>query len=106
MDFDSKIYFTGQSSMTKIGGRLDMANSINFGYDDERGDYLINPGDHFAYRYEIVDVLGKGSFGQVLRCIDYKTGGLVAVKVIRNKKRFHAQALVEVNILQKLRNWV
>lgn len=106
IDYDGSIYFTGQRGLVKLGGRLDLANSINFGYDDDRGDYLINPGDHFAYRYEIIDVLGKGSFGQVLRCIDYKTGSLVAVKVIRNKKRFHAQALVEVNILQRLRSWV
>jgi dual specificity tyrosine-phosphorylation-regulated kinase 2/3/4 len=41
-----------------------------------------------------------------VRCIDHKTGGLEAIKIIRNKKRFHQQALVEVNILQKLREWV
>lgn len=106
IDYDGKIYFTGKRGLQKIGGRLDSALNINSGYDDDRGDYLINPGDHFAYRYEIVDVLGKGSFGQVLRCIDYKTGSLVAVKVIRNKQRFHAQALVEVKILKMLRQWV
>ncbi|KAG9560409.1 kinase-like protein, partial [Aureobasidium melanogenum] len=50
-------------------------------------------------------VLGKGSFGQVVRCIDHKLGTLCAVKIIRNKKRFHQQALVEVNILQKLKEW-
>src|SRR6185312_4400256 len=57
------------------------------------------------YRYEIIDVLGKGSFGQVVRCIDHKLGVLVAVKIIRNKKRFHQQALGEVNILKKLKEW-
>jgi dual specificity tyrosine-phosphorylation-regulated kinase 2/3/4 len=51
-------------------------------------------------------VLGKGSFGQVLGCRDHQTGGNVAVKIIRNKKRFHAQALVEVKILQQLVEWV
>ena len=76
------------------------------GYDDERGDYNIVMGDHLAYRYEVVDMLGKGSFGQVVRCIDHKSGMLCAVKIIRNKKRFHQQALVEVNILQRLRDWV
>ena len=70
------------------------------------GNYNIIEGDHLAYRYEVVDLLGKGSFGQVVRCVDHKTGILVAVKIIRNKKRFHQQALVEVNILQKLKEWV
>lgn len=99
------IYFCGTQSARKVIGNL-QSDAPNFGYDDERGDYAIVPGDHLAYRYEIVDVLGKGSFGQVVRCIDHKHGVLVAVKIIRNKKRFHQQALVEVNILQKLREWV
>ncbi|KAK5136520.1 hypothetical protein LTR08_002864 [Meristemomyces frigidus] len=77
----------------------------NYGYDDERGDYNIVFGDHLAYRYEVVDLLGKGSFGQVVRCVDHKEGGVVAVKIIRNKKRFHQQALVEVGILGRLGEW-
>jgi dual specificity tyrosine-phosphorylation-regulated kinase 2/3/4 len=99
------VYFCGTQNAAKVVGDP-QSDSPNFGYDDERGDYSIVPGDHLAYRYEIIDVLGKGSFGQVVRCIDHKTGALVAVKIIRNKKRFHQQALVEVNILQKLREWV
>ncbi|KAI1657203.1 hypothetical protein F4813DRAFT_82706 [Daldinia decipiens] len=98
------VYFCGTQNAGKVIGDLN-SKLPNFGYDDERGDYSIVVGDHLAYRYEIVDVLGKGSFGQVVRCIDHKTGVLVAVKIIRNKKRFHQQALVEVNILQKLREW-
>ncbi|KAG6038604.1 hypothetical protein E4U41_004000 [Claviceps citrina] len=98
------IYFCGTQNARKVVGNL-QSNAQNFGYDDERGDYTIVPGDHLSYRYEIVDVLGKGSFGQVVRCIDHKHGVLVAIKIIRNKKRFHQQALVEVNILAKLREW-
>lgn len=100
-----EIYFCGTKSAKKHVGDLN-ATTANFGYDDDRGDYNIVLGDHLAYRYEVVDVLGKGSFGQVVRCVDHKTGALVAIKIIRNKKRFHQQALVEVNILQKLREWV
>ncbi|KAJ9638984.1 serine/threonine protein kinase, CMGC, dual-specificity [Coniosporium tulheliwenetii] len=99
-----EIYFCGTKTAKKHVGDLSQ-QAQNFGYDDERGDYNICLGDHIAYRYEVVDVLGKGSFGQVVRCVDHKTGGLVAVKIIRNKKRFHQQALVEVNILQKLKDW-
>ena len=99
------VYFCGTQDAQKQVGDLS-ADVVNFGYDDDRGDYNIVNGDHLAYRYEIVDILGKGSFGQVVRCIDHKTGVLVAIKIIRNKKRFHQQALVEVDILQKLREWV
>lgn len=99
------VYFCGTLDAKKHVGDL-TADMANFGYDDERGDYNIVGGDHLLYRYEIVDILGKGSFGQVVRCVDHKTGGLVAIKIIRNKKRFHQQALVEVDILKKLREWV
>lgn len=98
------VYFCGTHDAKKHVGDL-TAETANFGYDDERGDYNIVTGDHLLYRYEIVDILGKGSFGQVVRCVDHKTGGLVAIKIIRNKKRFHQQALVEVDILKKLRDW-
>lgn len=99
------VYFCGTQNASKVQGDLN-SNVPNFGYDDDRGDYTIVVGDHLSFRYEVVDVLGKGSFGQVVRCIDHKTGVLVAIKIIRNKKRFHQQALVEVDILQKLREWV
>ena len=99
------VYFCGTQDAPKHVGDLN-TDVANFGYDDDRGDYNIVNGDHLAYRYEIVDILGKGSFGQVVRCVDHKTGVLVAIKIIRNKKRFHQQALVEVDILQKLREWV
>jgi dual specificity tyrosine-phosphorylation-regulated kinase 2/3/4 len=113
MDYDKEgVYFTGTKDAKKIIGSVsslssgDKDKSGNHGYDDERGDYNIVFGDHLAYRYEVVDVLGKGSFGQVVRCVDHKDGGIVAVKIIRNKKRFHQQALVEVGILGRLRDWV
>ena len=40
------------------------------------------------------------------QCFDHKTGQPVALKIIRNKKRFHHQALVEVKILDTLRKRV
>lgn len=74
----------------------------NGGYDDENGSYIKVLHDHISYRYEILEVIGKGSFGQVIRALDHKTNQHVALKIIRNKKRFHQQALIEVKILDHL----
>ncbi|KAF8964084.1 hypothetical protein BDZ97DRAFT_1919317 [Flammula alnicola] len=102
LDYPS-VYCIGADSKKKPAVLDNPAN--NYGYDDERGDYLVVNHDHLAYRYEIIDTLGKGSFGQVLSCRDHCTGESVAVKIIRNKKRFHHQALVEIKILDNLRKW-
>ena len=70
------------------------------GYDDERGDYNTYVGEHVGYRYEIIDILGKGSFGQALKCLDHKEKELVALKIIRSKKKFYHQATIEVKVLK------
>ncbi|GAA5829422.1 hypothetical protein JCM11251_005043 [Rhodosporidiobolus azoricus] len=99
----NKVYFVGPNCDKKPATKENPTN--NFGYDDERGDYLLVMHDHIQFRYEVTDVLGKGSFGQVLQCRDHKTGEMVAVKIIRNKKRFHHQALVEIKVLENLVKW-
>ena len=100
----TSVYYLGASSK-KHNATLDITTN-NHGYDDDRGDYQVVIRDHLNYRYEVIDALGKGSFGQVLHCRDHCTGHSVAIKIIRNKKRFHHQALVEIKILDSLRKWV
>ena len=95
-----EIYYVG------IGAKKLQAepNSPNLGYDTDKGDYKIILGDHLLYRYEILSVLGKGSFGQVCKCLDHKNKEVIALKIIKNKKRFHKQGLIEVRILQHLKD--
>lgn len=77
-------------------------SELNHGFDDDRGDYQPVMHDHLGYRYEILSILGKGSFGQVLKVFDHKHHQFRAVKIIRNKQRFHHQAAVEIKILAQL----
>jgi len=52
--------------------------------------------------YEVFKVLGRGSFGQVLRAYDHKTHSWVALKIVRSDDRFRRQALDEVRMLSLL----
>ncbi|XP_051975874.1 dual specificity tyrosine-phosphorylation-regulated kinase 4-like isoform X3 [Xyrauchen texanus] len=96
----SEIWYLGLDTKKIEGSQGSPQNS---GYDDEHGNYIKVLHDHIGYRFEVLEVIGKGSFGQVLKCLDHKTNEMVAIKIIRNKKRFHHQALVELNILDAVR---
>ena len=57
--------------------------------------------NYFSFFY-----LGKGSFGQVIKAYDHKTQSHVALKIVRNEKRFHRQAQEEIRILEALKKQV
>ncbi|XP_062138397.1 dual specificity tyrosine-phosphorylation-regulated kinase 2 [Drosophila sulfurigaster albostrigata] len=98
-----EVWYFGQHASKNYNKPAPTANTTNMGYDDDNGNYKIIEHDHIAFRYEILEVIGKGSFGQVIRALDHKTNTHVAIKIIRNKKRFLNQAVVELNILDELR---
>ena len=95
-----QIYFIGANAKKRYGV---IGAPNNCGYDDEHGSYQHVPHDHIAFRYEMLKVIGKGSFGQVVRAYDHKSQQHVALKMVRNEKRFHRQAQEEIRILDHLR---
>ena len=95
-----QIYFVGPSAKKK---QALPGTAQNCGYDDDQGGYQMVQHDHVSYRFEVIKVLGKGSFGQVLKAYDHKNQVHVALKIIRNEKRFHKQATEEVRILEHLK---
>lgn len=74
----------------------------NRGFDDKEGHYIVLIGEEILGRYTVQEVLGKGSFGTVLRCYDEKRREAVALKITRHGANFRSQAKLEVGILLKL----
>jgi Protein kinase domain len=77
--------------------------NLDLGFDENNGDYKITLGDHLCYRYEILNLLGSGSFGRVVKALDHKEKTEVALKIIKNKPKFHEQASEEIEILNYLK---
>lgn len=95
----SEIYFFGIEADKKQRP----FNGTQSLFDNDQGGYVFIPHDHVGYRYELLKVIGKGSFGQVVKAYDHKLNEHVALKIVRNEKRFYRQAQEEIRILEHLR---
>lgn len=74
----------------------------NNGFDTESNEYLSKINEHLAYRYEVKEKIGKGSFGVVLKCYDHKKKEFCALKILKNVKRLYEQGLVEAKLIKHL----
>lgn len=71
--------------------------------EDPNGYYQIYLNDHIQYRYQILQILGQGSFGTVIKCKDHKTDDLVAIKVLRNLPKITKSGKEEAIFLNMLK---
>ena len=81
-----------------------LRKGIKGGESEDKVDYFVIKGDHFAYRYEVLEFLGLGAFGKVIRCMDHKTGETVAVKAFRKGKKYERQANTEMRLFDVIQS--
>lgn len=74
----------------------------NDGYDDESYNLKWAGDDVIQSRYQLEGLIGKGSFGIVLKALDMKNQNKVALKIIKSKKLFYEQAEIEIEVLTRL----
>merc|ERR1740128_437087 len=53
-------------------------------------------------QYEVLEFLGRGTFGQVVKCWKKGTNEVVAIKILKNHPSYARQGQIEVNILSRL----
>ena len=79
------------------------------GRDDAIGHFQGREGTIVADRYRILREVGVGTFGRVVECLDMKRARLsrrdrqehvVAIKIVRNVKRYYESALIEAEIVE------
>ena len=75
---------------------------MNKNYDDKEGNYIIKRNELILKRYEIINVLGKGSFGICCKCYDKKKNEYACIKILKNSQNSNELAKSEINILKEL----
>ncbi|KAM9451919.1 dual specificity tyrosine-phosphorylation-regulated kinase 1A-like isoform 1-T3 [Salvelinus alpinus] len=101
----NEVYYAKKKRRHQTGQGEDSSHKkerkvFNDGYDDDNYDYIVKNGEKWMDRYEIDSLIGKGSFGQVVKAYDRAEQEWVAIKIIKNKKAFLNQAQIEVRLLE------
>jgi len=112
-----EIFFVGVNSSKIIYDPYDV--TLNFGFDeweneeareaDDEKMLIISPGDHIAYRYEVLKILGSGSYGRVIFARDHSrhsddVNHEVALKILHNEPQMWKYFEKEVRILNYIRS--
>lgn len=92
----------GVKACAKVCGNGNQTQSQSGGGD---GDYQLVPHELLqssTHTYEVLEFLGRGTFGQVVKCWMRGTNELRAVKILKNHPSYARQGAIEVQILGAL----
>ena len=80
-------------------------NNNNNSSGANEGDYQLVLHEIFysmTNSYEVLEFLGRGTFGQVVKCWNKRTNEIVAIKILKNHPSYARQGQIEVGILSRL----
>ncbi|KAF7994708.1 hypothetical protein HCN44_004180 [Aphidius gifuensis] len=92
-----------QSNMTSHSKQV--ANNGGGSNPQGDGDYQLVQHEvlySMTNQYEVLEFLGRGTFGQVVKCWKKGTNEIVAIKILKNHPSYARQGQIEVSILSRL----
>ncbi|KAM9855780.1 homeodomain-interacting protein kinase 1 isoform 2-T2 [Aulostomus maculatus] len=100
------------SNRTGGGGGTTTAQSIAHSTSTTKSSNSHSEGDYqlvqheilcsLSNSYEVLEFLGRGTFGQVAKCWKRGTNEIVAIKILKNHPSYARQGQIEVSILSRL----
>jgi homeodomain interacting protein kinase len=81
------------------------AGPVPQGSSSADGDYQLVQHEvlySMTTQYEVLEFLGRGTFGQVVKCWKKGTNEIVAIKILKNHPSYARQGQIEVSILSRL----
>ena len=79
---------------SKVGG-ASSSSASDGDYQLVQHEVLYSPLNN---QYEVLEFLGRGTFGQVAKCWKKGTNEIVAIKILKNHPSYARQGQIEVNI--------
>jgi len=73
--------------------------------DDENDHLIFQYGDIIQNRYQLTEVLGEGTFGKVVKSYDTYRKTVIALKIIKNVRKYKDAAKLEINVLNKIKKY-
>uniref|UniRef100_A0A8C2ZMX6 non-specific serine/threonine protein kinase n=1 Tax=Cyclopterus lumpus TaxID=8103 RepID=A0A8C2ZMX6_CYCLU len=92
------------ATVATVAAATSTATSKNSGSNSE-GDYQLVQHEvlcSMTNTYEVLEFLGRGTFGQVVKCWKRGTNEIVAIKILKNHPSYARQGQIEVSILARL----
>uniref|UniRef100_A0A8C7ZGG9 non-specific serine/threonine protein kinase n=1 Tax=Oryzias sinensis TaxID=183150 RepID=A0A8C7ZGG9_9TELE len=96
----------------RAGGGTTTAQSIAHSTSTTKSSNSHSEGDYqlvqheilcsMSNSYEVLEFLGRGTFGQVAKCWKRGTNEIVAIKILKNHPSYARQGQIEVSILSRL----
>ncbi|KAL2107317.1 hypothetical protein VUR80DRAFT_5411 [Thermomyces stellatus] len=75
----------------------------NVKVDDDDGHYIVVPNTNLTDRYQLVKLLGQGTFGKVVQARDRRRNRPVAIKIIRSVQKYRDASRIELRVLATLK---
>lgn len=92
-----------KSGEIKVKVIPEMHRNRNIKYDDDDGHYIVVPEADLTDDYQIVSLLGQGTFGKVVKARDRRRNKMVAIKVIRSVQKYRDASRIELRVLATLK---
>ncbi|KAM8860722.1 homeodomain-interacting protein kinase 2 isoform 1-T1 [Synchiropus picturatus] len=92
------------ATVATVATATSTATSKNSNSNNE-GDYQLVQHEvlcSMTNTYEVLEFLGRGTFGQVVKCWKRGTNEIVAIKILKNHPSYARQGQIEVSILARL----
>ncbi|KAK1545731.1 hypothetical protein CPAR01_03233 [Colletotrichum paranaense] len=81
----------------------DQGYNKNAKVDDDDGHYIVVPDADLTDKYQMVKLLGQGTFGKVVQARDRKRNKSVAIKIIRSVQKYRDASRIELRVLATLK---